>query len=151
MQIDVDALMEGELGQWLRAQSTMRDEALERSKSRWMWSGGLAIVPLLIFWFATGWSSPFLTIVSGLVALGLAVWGYLPISEAAKAIKVGINSGIANSLGLSFSHEVTAGGEFKAARKYGLLPSYDRKTLEDVLWHVHRLWGHEVKLDEAGD
>ena len=24
----------------------------------------------------------------------------------------------------------------------------DRKTLEDVLWHVHRLWGHEVRLDE---
>ena len=23
----------------------------------------------------------------------------------------------------------------------------DRKTLEDVMWHVHRLWGHEVKLD----
>ncbi|MEL6362275.1 MAG: SpoVR family protein [Pseudomonadota bacterium] len=26
----------------------------------------------------------------------------------------------------------------------------DRKTMEDVLWHVHKLWGHEVKLDEAG-
>ena len=24
----------------------------------------------------------------------------------------------------------------------------DRKTMEDVLWHVHRLWGHEVKLEE---
>jgi len=24
----------------------------------------------------------------------------------------------------------------------------DRETMEDVLWHVHRLWGHEVKLDE---
>ena len=24
----------------------------------------------------------------------------------------------------------------------------DRRTMEDVLWHVHRLWGHEVKLDE---
>ncbi len=25
----------------------------------------------------------------------------------------------------------------------------DRKTMEDVLWHVHRLWGHEVKLEET--
>jgi spore cortex formation protein SpoVR/YcgB (stage V sporulation) len=25
--------------------------------------------------------------------------------------------------------------------------SLDKKTLEDVMWHVHRLWGHEVKLD----
>ena len=24
----------------------------------------------------------------------------------------------------------------------------DRKTMEDVVWHVHKLWGHEVKLDE---
>ncbi|MEM6538335.1 MAG: SpoVR family protein [Pseudomonadota bacterium] len=24
-----------------------------------------------------------------------------------------------------------------------------RQTMEDVLWHVHRLWGHEVKLDEV--
>jgi spore cortex formation protein SpoVR/YcgB (stage V sporulation) len=28
--------------------------------------------------------------------------------------------------------------------------SLDLKTLEDVMWHVHKLWGHEVKLDEAG-
>ncbi|MBI1364408.1 MAG: SpoVR family protein [Alphaproteobacteria bacterium] len=26
--------------------------------------------------------------------------------------------------------------------------SLDPKTREDVLWHVHRLWGHPVKLDE---
>ena len=25
--------------------------------------------------------------------------------------------------------------------------SLDKKTLEDVMWHIHRLWGHEVKLD----
>ncbi|MEO1729933.1 MAG: DUF3137 domain-containing protein [Pseudomonadota bacterium] len=147
MQIDVDALMEGELGQWLRAQSAMRDEALERSKSRWIWSGGLAIVPMLILWFASGWSTPFLTIVCGLGVLGLGVWGYMPISEATTAIKVGINSGIAKSLGLSFSHEVTAGGEFKAARKYGLLPGYDRKTLEDR-WYGE-LEGHRFNLYEA--
>ncbi len=24
----------------------------------------------------------------------------------------------------------------------------DRATTEDVVWHVHRLWGHEVQLDE---
>ena len=24
----------------------------------------------------------------------------------------------------------------------------DKKVTEDVMWHVHRLWGHEVKLDE---
>jgi spore cortex formation protein SpoVR/YcgB (stage V sporulation) len=24
----------------------------------------------------------------------------------------------------------------------------DPKTRDDVLWHVHRLWGHKVKLDE---
>ncbi|HNS86897.1 MAG TPA: SpoVR family protein, partial [Parvularculaceae bacterium] len=24
----------------------------------------------------------------------------------------------------------------------------DPKTKEDVLWHVHRLWGHKVKMDE---
>ncbi len=25
----------------------------------------------------------------------------------------------------------------------------DTKTRDEVLWHVHRLWGHEIKLDEA--
>ena len=24
----------------------------------------------------------------------------------------------------------------------------DPKTRDEVLWHVHRLWGHKVKLDE---
>ncbi|MEZ5915974.1 MAG: SpoVR family protein [Parvularculaceae bacterium] len=24
----------------------------------------------------------------------------------------------------------------------------DKKTLEDTVWHIHKLWGHEVKLDE---
>jgi spore cortex formation protein SpoVR/YcgB (stage V sporulation) len=27
--------------------------------------------------------------------------------------------------------------------------SLDSKTREDVLWHVHRLWGHSIKLEEA--
>ncbi len=27
----------------------------------------------------------------------------------------------------------------------------DPKTKEDVLWHVHRLWGHQVKLEKEID
>ncbi|MGF1544518.1 MAG: SpoVR family protein [Parvularculaceae bacterium] len=26
----------------------------------------------------------------------------------------------------------------------------DRQTMEDVLWHVHRLWGHDVEMEEGG-
>ena len=51
MQADVHALMEGELGQWLRQQDSMRDKAREDAESRWLY-GGIALVPVLLFLLA---------------------------------------------------------------------------------------------------
>lgn len=147
MRVDVDQLMKGELGQWLAEQSTMRETALSKAKSRWLWSGALALAALGFVWFVKDWSTPFTLFLTGVAAMAVGIWGYFPIAEATKTIKVGINSAIARSLGVAYSHDVEPGAEFEQARAYGLLPSYHRRDLEDRWFGA--LQGHDFSLYEA--
>ena len=147
MQADVHALMEGELGQWLRQQDSMRDKAREDAESRWFY-GGIALLPILLFLWIGG--TPFdgmrlVITIGGIVALG--VWGYQPIADAKKAIKVGINSAIARSIGVEYEHDVTPGPEFGACKAYGLVPKFDREEFEDR-W-FGEVEGHGFDLYEA--
>ncbi|MEM6476447.1 MAG: DUF3137 domain-containing protein [Pseudomonadota bacterium] len=147
MRADVQSLMGGELGDWLKDQSSMRAQAQEKAYSRWTW-GGAALLPLLAFiWFGPDWGSGFRFIVSLIGVGGVGYWGYLPIEEAKKTIKVGINSAIAKSLGIQYEHDVEPGSEFKAAKVYNLVPSYDRSEFEDR-WFGD-LEGHRFSLYEA--
>jgi hypothetical protein len=75
------------------------------------------------------------------------LWGYQPISDAKKAIKIGINSAIAESFGVTYDHDVEPGAEFEAAKIYGLVPDFDRSEFEDR-WHG-TLEGHGFNLYEA--
>ncbi|MDJ0977328.1 MAG: DUF3137 domain-containing protein [Erythrobacter sp.] len=147
MRADVNALMAGELGQWLADQSAMRDAAREKARWRWTWGAALAMIPLALVWFGPSGLGAFRAIVTMAAVAGVGVWGYLPIAQATKAIKVGINSGIAKSLGISYAHDVEAGAEFEAAKTYGLVPGYDRKKLEDR-W-FGRLENHRFSLYET--
>ncbi|TRD10121.1 DUF3137 domain-containing protein [Erythrobacter insulae] len=147
MRADVQGLMHGELGDWLGQQSAMRTEAKAEATSRWTW-GAAGLLPVLAFlWFGPFFSGTFTFILTALAIGGVYAWGYMPIAEAKKAIKVGINSAIANSLGVQYAHDVEPGGEFEACRTYGLVPNYDRSDFEDR-W-FGRLEGHSFELYEA--
>lgn len=147
MQVDADTLMQGELGQWLADQSSMREAAQAKANSRWLWSGGMAAAVLAIMWLASDWSFGLLVFLSFAIGIGVFIWGYLPIAEATHEIKVGINSAIAKSFGLSYEHDVEPDSEFEFARTYGLLPNYSRRTLEDHWFGV--LEEHGFSLYEA--
>lgn len=147
MQADVQSLMQGELGEWLAQQQSMREEAKAKAFNRWFY-GGIALLPLLAFlWFfpmSLGDFKIFLTV----IAVGaLSAWGYAPINKAKRTIKIGINSAIAQSLGISYEHDVEPGAEWDAARCYHLVPSCDRSSFEDR-WFGN-LEGHAFDLYEA--
>ncbi|MFU7528138.1 DUF3137 domain-containing protein [Qipengyuania sp. ASV99] len=146
MRADIQGLMEGELGNWLSGQQSMREAARAKAHNRWFY-GGIAALPVLAFlWFAP-WFGNFKIVLAAFAFLGVSAWGYMPIAEAKKAIKTGINSAIARHFGIAYSHDVTPGAEYEAARTYGLLPGSDREGFEDC-WHG-TLEGHGFQLYEA--
>ncbi len=146
MRADVQGLMGGELGSWLSQQSGMREKAKKTAHDRWFY-GVLILLPLAVFWWLMGEFSSLKFYLTAFAGMGVAWWGYQPIAEAKKEIKVGINSAIAGNLGIAYEHDVEPGGEFDAAKDYGLVPSYDRSNFEDR-WYGE-LEGHGFNLYEA--
>ena len=129
---DVEKLLAGPLGEWLERQTQVREEAREKSNRRYG-IGALAVLPVLaLLWFGLAdWDSDF-KIFASMAAAGLAAaWGYAPRAKAIKETKRGINSAIAESLGLTYQMEFEPGHGFDLARRYALVPSYDRSNFED--------------------
>jgi hypothetical protein len=147
MHSNIDGLMEGRLGQWLAGQGEMRAAAKEKAASRWTWGAAL-LMPLLAFiWFGPEWTGGLRFIITAGGVLAVIIWGYQPLADAKQAIKIGINSAIAESLGVAYAHEVEPGAEFGAARTYGLVPGFDRSEFEDRWYGT--LEGHSFNLYEA--
>ncbi|MCR9181238.1 MAG: DUF3137 domain-containing protein [Erythrobacteraceae bacterium] len=147
MHANVNNLMQGELGEWLASQVDMRAAAKEQAANRWTWGTVLLLPPLAFLWFGPEALAGLRMIASIGGIIGVSVWGYQPIAEAKKQIKVGINSAIARSLGIAYDHEVEPGAEFEAAKRYELVPSFQRSSFEDR-WHG-TLEGHGFNLYEA--
>lgn len=147
MRADVDSLMQGELGQWLAGQSEMREAARQKAHWRWTWGAAIMLPVLALVWFGIDASAGLRAIVTLFGATVFGIWGYQPIDEAKKTIKVGINSAIARALGIEYSAEIEPGEEFAAAGQYRLLPRYNRSNFEDH-WHG-TLEGHPFSLYEA--
>jgi hypothetical protein len=128
---DVDTLLAGSLGRWLERQTAVRDEARRTSHRRYRIGALVALPPLAWLWFGLGWDfepKAFIT----LIAAGIAMaWGYAPQAKAIKETKRGINSAIAEALGLRYEMEFEPGPGFELARRYALVPSYDRASFED--------------------
>jgi hypothetical protein len=144
---DINALMQGGLEDWLAGQSEMREGAKKQAKNRWVW-GAAILMPVLAFvWFSPLGQTQLAAILSLAGIGGAWWWGYRPIADAKQAIKIGINSAIAASYGLTYAHDVEPGPEFEAARTYGLLPGFDRSGFEDR-WHG-TLEGHDFDLYEC--
>lgn len=144
--LNINGLMGDGLQDWLAGQQAMRQSAAEKATSRWVRSAVILLPVLSFLAFTPLERSDFWAVVMVCIGLG-GVWGYQPISKAKAAIKSGINSAIAASYGLTYAFDVEPGGEFAAARNYGLVPDFDRSTFEDH-WHG-ALEGHEFSLYEA--
>jgi hypothetical protein len=147
MHTNIDALMQGALGEWLAEQTQMRASAKEKAASRWTWAAALLLPVLAFLWFGPGMTSGLNMFITLGAVMAAGVWGYQPIADARAAIKVGINSAIAESLGVSYAVEVEPGTEFSAARTYGLVPGFDRADFEDRWYGT--LEGHAFNLYEA--
>lgn len=146
MRADIQGLMSGDLGNWLSQQKTMREEAQSKANNRWFYGALIALPVMAFLWFGPGLGGFGMFIAFAAVA-GIGVWGYMPIAEAKKAIKVGINSAIAREFGISYEHDFYPGSEYEAARRYGLIPGCDRDSFEDRWYGT--LEGHGFDLYEA--
>ncbi|RNJ61604.1 MAG: DUF3137 domain-containing protein [Porphyrobacter sp. IPPAS B-1204] len=147
MRKPIDALMQGGLEDWLAGQADMRDSAKKQAASRWTWGAAIAMPLLAFVWFSPLAGTSLAFVGSFMALMAIVWWGYKPIAEAKKAIKVGINSAIAASFGVQYEHDVEPGAEFDTARTYGLVPSFDRSEFEDR-W-FGRIEGHDFNLYEA--
>lgn len=147
MRKELNAVMLGELEDWLAGQADMRNGAKKKAASRWTWGTAIALPVLAFVWFSPAGKTSIAPILTFMAIIAICWWGYRPISAAKKTIKIGINSAIAASYGVSYDHDVEPGTEFGAARTYGLVPSFDRSSFEDR-W-FGRIKGHDFNLYEA--
>lgn len=147
MRNGIEGLMQGGLEDWLAGQAAMREGARKQAASRWTWGAAIALPALAFLWFGPALSAEFKMFATAAAAMLVAWWGYRPIDAARRAIKIGINSAIAERYGVTYSHEAVPGAEFETARTYGLVPGYDRSSFEDRWFGT--LEGHEFNLYEA--
>lgn len=147
---NADALMAGELGQWLAAQNA--DRAAAKAKAaRIVWFALLAavaaafVVVLVTGRPITGLQVGFFL---GLGGFAWAEWSKRPVLNR---LKGGINGAIARSLGLDYSVECQPGKTFERAKQFDMVPDYDDSTFCDLWWGLvagQPFTLHEAKLTE---
>lgn len=147
---DPDALMAGELGQWLSGKLGDRVAAKALASKIQMWGIVAAcVVAVLIVLFSgdIGAAAQFGFFV-GAGGFGIAEWSKRGVT---RTIKGGINGAIARALDMTFSVEVTPGAEYTLAREFDMLPSFDRESFED-LWcgklGTQQFQLYQAKLEE---
>ncbi|MXO72440.1 DUF3137 domain-containing protein [Alteraurantiacibacter buctensis] len=143
---DVDALMAGELGEWLQHQATVREDARHKSNGRFV-KAAVIFFPLAIGLAMLGWNVQVTMFILFFAAVGLGIWAYNPRGQAIKETKEGINSALARALGLSFSSATGETPGFLRATTFRMLPGYSRKSFED-LWSGE-IGGRAFALHEA--
>lgn len=148
---DVDALMAGELGQWLESQVAVRDEAKAMtSNRRFIVVGAIACAAIFAL---IAFRIDFMSLLWFGGAAGVAgfAWAEQPKRNAVRAVKDGINTAIADALGFVYEQECEAGSAFVLASFCKLVPKHDRASFEDK-WSGN--FGdvpfslHEAKLEE---
>ncbi len=129
---DVDALLRGELGEWLGQQTLVREEARQKSNSRLVWSA-LIILPLAGFLIGLPFGAGDLKFwIIGAAMAGAGWWIYAPRAKAIKQTKEGINTALARALGLDYQHDVEPGMGFSRAQGFSMVPSFQRSSFEDM-------------------
>lgn len=148
---DVNALMAGELGQWLQDQAQVRKEAKKATWNR-RFMVLIVVLPLALF-VLIAFQMELSPVIWGSVVLGSLgfAWAQIPVRRAVKTVKIGINEAIAGALGLEYRHDCEPGAPFELAKSCRLLPNHDRASFED---HWSGTIGdipfslHEAKLEE---
>jgi hypothetical protein len=148
---NVDALMSGELGQWLESQNAER--AVVEAKAARIWKIGIAaacgVAALIVL---VGWG------IEAALKVGFFVGiGGFGIAEMAKRpmlnkLKGGINGAIAKALGLEYAVTVEPGQVFERAKQFEMVPSYDNATFQDLWWGLvggRPFTMHEARLTET--
>lgn len=147
---DAAVLMAGPLGQWLAAQSDTRSQAKAKARKYTVYGAVGAGVSAALAMAITGSVR-----LAGFVAFAAFAIGAALAQSARRAvtdrIKSEINEAIAKALGLEYSAKVTPGKTFARAKAFGMVPSYDDDTFEDLWWGVlgtQPFTLHEAKLTE---
>lgn len=144
---DIDRLMAGPLGQFLESQRSAREDAKAQAWNRG-WKAAIVAGPIMLFGLIAIPIELFPKLwVCGFVTMFLFGWATGPIREARKRVKIGINEGIAEALGLSYSHDGDEGREFELAKQFRLLPRHQKSSVEDF-WSGY-LDGYGFLLHEA--
>ncbi len=144
---DVDALLAGELGQWLQGQALVREEAREKSNARFV-KAAFVVLPLAAFLlFGPSWGGSAKAWIIGLAAIGTGVWAYGPRAAAIRQTKEGINAALARALGIEYTHDTQPGIGFERATSFKMVPHFNRSSFED-LWSGE-LGGRAFSLHEA--
>ncbi len=142
---DVDALMSGELRQFLQRQVTVREVARESTRGRFVICAAIALPILGFVWFSP--LGDFRFFITALIAMGAWWWSRIPVNKAKKQTKSGINAAIAQALGLDYRHDCTEGHGFLRAKTHKMFPSHDRSKFEDLWWG--EMAGKPFSLHEA--
>ena len=144
---DTQDLLNGPLGAFLADQHAKRAEAKAAASRRLRLSALIAgplmlaaIVFVPLDFMLKVWGCGFL-------CTGIWAWSRGPIKKAKKKVKVGINEGIAEALGLQYTHDGESGREFELVKRFDLVPDHERSHLEDF-WSGD-LEGHDFLLHEA--
>jgi hypothetical protein len=127
---DPDALLAGPLGEWLAAQQGLREEARAKvAHRRRLAIGGAAAVGIIMLMLTRDIE---IALAFGFVAgAGGFIWAQAAATPVMRAIKDGINQAVAKALDLDFTIDVATGEEWRRAKSFGMLPSYDREAFED--------------------
>jgi len=147
---NVDTLLAGPLGGWLEQQGQVRAEAKAKSNRRFMIASVILIPVMGMFWVAQmfgNWNEELKMFLSFAGLAGGGGWAYAPRAKAIKETKRGINTAIAEALGLTFLDTFEPGHGFELAKTYQMVPHFHRSSFED-LWSGD-LGGRAFTLHEA--
>lgn len=146
-----NALMAGPLGEWLKEQAHVREEAKELSDNR-LWKACVIGLPAYAFlWVLLPLPFDFMLMIGFFGAAAGYGWSQSPKSKAKQRVKTGVNTAIADAMGLRYEPDCMPGTGFAHSKAYSLLPKYDRASFEDR-WSGN-VGGldfclHEAKLEE---
>ena len=141
-QLDADALLAGELGQWLATQDAARAEAKRKANFRMTLSVVLGLAAAAGLFALTRHIEMTFFVGAGIIGLG-AGWAHAAKAPILRAIKERMNGKIATALELNYAHDCLPGEEYDRAKTFDLLPNYDREAFED------RWWGHVGEIPFA--
>ncbi|MWV27785.1 DUF3137 domain-containing protein [Aurantiacibacter rhizosphaerae] len=148
---DVDLLMAGPLGQWLVDQEQVRADAKKKTWNR-RFLVLIVLLPLALF-VLIAFQMELMPVIWGTAVLGgiAFAWAQRPVTNAVRAVKIGINEAIADALDLQYRHDCEPDAAFELAKSCKLLPKYDRAHFEDH-WSGQlgdiAITVHEAKLEE---